>query len=257
MAIASASDPRAPRSGAWVEDQSSEGISRPLITCGPACEQDEIPNLLMNQRGRVARTVAGFAWLAAGGLLATRALPGRIALWPASLVPTWFGISHLVAAVISYRGCPELGAIPTVLLGRPVPTVCEIWERIDRRIGGGTSATDDSKRTPITADSLAEMRALVPTCSLSPEGARVQRARYANAAASVVDIHREADRLEVCFSPSVDEQVLAELIETERNCCPFFEMSYDAARRALTVGVADPSQEPALDAVALGFGASV
>jgi hypothetical protein len=80
------------------------------------------------------RFAAGLGFLALAGGLATRPAPGRIALWPAALVPTWFGISHLIAGVIGYRGCPELGAIPSVMLGREVPTSCGPWERIDRRL---------------------------------------------------------------------------------------------------------------------------
>lgn len=34
-----------------------------------------------------------------------------------------------------YQGCPELGAIPSVMLGRPVGTSCELWRRIDRWVG--------------------------------------------------------------------------------------------------------------------------
>jgi hypothetical protein len=226
---------------------------RAITTCSPACEEDT-PNLLMNSRGRLARAVAGLAWLAGGGVLATRKLPGDIALWPASLVPTWFGISHLVAAVIAYRGCPELGAIPTVFLGKPVPTVCEVWERIDRGIGGAVPAAAGEEAASTAVDPLADLRALVPACSLSSEEARRQRARYEKATAAVLDLHREKSQLEVSFSSVVDEEVLSELIETESHCCPFLDMSYDAARRALTVGVADPEHEPALDAVAFGFG---
>jgi hypothetical protein len=54
-----------------------------------------------------------------------------VALWPAAIVPTWFGIAHMVAGVTGYRGCPELGAIPSVMLGRPVETSCTAWDRID------------------------------------------------------------------------------------------------------------------------------
>jgi hypothetical protein len=75
--------------------------------------------------------MAGLLFLAFAGVLGARRLPGGIALWPASLVPTWFGISHLVAGVTGYQGCPELGAIPSVMLGRPVGTDCELWQRID------------------------------------------------------------------------------------------------------------------------------
>jgi hypothetical protein len=94
----------------------------------------EVVQPSMHRRARAARGGVGLALLALGGTLANRNLPGRIALWPAALVPTWFGISHLVAAMIGYRGCPELGAIPTVILGRPVGTACEFWARLDRRL---------------------------------------------------------------------------------------------------------------------------
>ncbi len=86
----------------------------------------------MTRAARRSRTVAGLVFLAVAGGMASRRLPGRIALWPASLVPTWFGISHLVAGVTGYQGCPELGAIPSVMLGRPIGTSCEPWRRIDR-----------------------------------------------------------------------------------------------------------------------------
>jgi hypothetical protein len=56
--------------------------------------------------------------------------------WPLSVVATWFGVSHLVAAVTGYRGCPELGAIPSVVLRRRVATVCKPWERFDHWLGG-------------------------------------------------------------------------------------------------------------------------
>lgn len=83
---------------------------------------------------RRARAAAGFGFLLLAGAMGTRHLPGRIALWPASLVPTWFGISHLVASVTGYQGCPELGAIPSVMLDRRVVTNCGPWQRIDRRL---------------------------------------------------------------------------------------------------------------------------
>lgn len=88
----------------------------------------------MGRAARRSRTMAGLLFLAFAGVLGARRLPGGIALWPASLVPTWFGISHLVAGVTGYQGCPELGAIPSVMLGRPVGTHCELWQRIDSRV---------------------------------------------------------------------------------------------------------------------------
>jgi hypothetical protein len=102
----------------------------------------------MARAARRSRTMAGLVFLGFAGALGTRRLPGAIALWPASLVPTWFGISHLVAGMTGYQGCPELGAIPSVMLGHPVGTSCELWQRIDRwsireaRSGACSCATD-------------------------------------------------------------------------------------------------------------------
>jgi hypothetical protein len=93
----------------------------------------------MSRPSRAVRAAAGAGFLTVAGALSTRQLPGGVALWPAALVPTWFGISHLVAAVTGYSGCPELGAIPSVMLARPVVTGCGPWERIDRRLSSVAS----------------------------------------------------------------------------------------------------------------------
>jgi hypothetical protein len=96
---------------------------------GGCCASDEA---VMSRRSRAIRAAAGLGFLTIAGGMSSRQLPGRIALWPTALVPTWFGISHLVAAMTGYSGCPELGAIPSVMLARPVATGCAPWERIDR-----------------------------------------------------------------------------------------------------------------------------
>jgi len=99
---------------------------------GGCCAADDA---VMGRPSRAVRAVAGAGFLVIAGALASRQLPGEIALWPTALVPTWFGISHLVASMTGYSGCPELGAIPSVMLARPVATGCGPWERIDRRLG--------------------------------------------------------------------------------------------------------------------------
>jgi hypothetical protein len=99
------------------------------ISGGASCSAAPI-----DRSARRARAAAGLGFLGIAGALASRRAPGRIALWPLALVPTWFGISHLVASVTGYPGCPELGAIPSVMLGRVVPTDCHPWEAIDRRL---------------------------------------------------------------------------------------------------------------------------
>jgi hypothetical protein len=101
----------------------------------------------MGSNARRSRALAGLVFLAMAGGLATRRLPRDIALWPASLIPTWFGVSHLVAAVTGYQGCPELGAIPSVMLGRTVETSCELWRRIDRQVAFGDAGASHSPTT--------------------------------------------------------------------------------------------------------------
>lgn len=93
------------------------------------------PGGTMPRRARAARAFVGLLQLLVAGWLSTRHLPGAVALWPLALVPAWFGISHLIAALIGYRGCPELGAIPSVLNGRRIETGCAPWERTDRWLG--------------------------------------------------------------------------------------------------------------------------
>lgn len=99
-------------------------------------------------RQRAARALAGAAFLALAALLV------RGGLWPApaadggiavavravprllALAAGWFGLSHLVAAITAYPGCPELGAIPSLFTRRPVRTTCAPWERLDSIVAG-------------------------------------------------------------------------------------------------------------------------
>jgi hypothetical protein len=84
------------------------------------------------QRRQRLRTGLGF--LAAALVLAGLAARGvaLALLWPLAGIAFWFGTSFLVAARTRYQGCPEVGAIPSLLLGRRVATRCPPLERIDR-----------------------------------------------------------------------------------------------------------------------------
>jgi hypothetical protein len=107
------------------------------LLSGGCCSEDTMSvesRAPMGRTARWSRALAGVGFLVVAGALGTRRLPGRIALWPTSVVPTWFGISHLVAGVTGYHGCPEIGAIPSVMLGREVKTNCELWQSIDSRV---------------------------------------------------------------------------------------------------------------------------
>jgi hypothetical protein len=105
-----------------------------------ASSDAELP---LGGRGRATRAIAGVLIIGCVGLLY---------LWPVALLPQlgvpsfvawalaipslWLGVSHLVAAATAYRGCPEVGAIASLVLRRHVITTCAPWERFDRRIEG-------------------------------------------------------------------------------------------------------------------------
>ena len=95
------------------------------------CGADEFPDQL-NDRQRRARTIVGIASLGLAALAGRRAgVPGALAAASAG----WFGASHVVAARTGYAGCPELGAIASVLLRRDVHVGGVPWQIADRRLG--------------------------------------------------------------------------------------------------------------------------
>src|SRR5438046_1273442 len=101
---------------------------RPIASAGA---DSAIGKGVMPRRARAARAFAGLAFLGLAGGLASRCAPGRVQLWPLAIVPAWFGVSHLVAAQMGYQGCPELGAIASVIQGRRIETGCVPWDRAD------------------------------------------------------------------------------------------------------------------------------
>jgi len=94
------------------------------------CRTHEQP-LTLNHQQRSARATVGVASLALAILVRRRA--GVLGVVGAAGA-AWFGASHLVAARTGYGGCPELGAIPSVLLGREVHVACVPWRLADRRL---------------------------------------------------------------------------------------------------------------------------
>jgi hypothetical protein len=90
----------------------------------------------------------------------------------------------------------------------------------------------------------------IATCELDQVGLRRQRDRYRRLGREVEGIERDPDSLTVRFRPGVDEALLAEAIDVERTCCPFFGFDYSAPARRLRVTVASRDQLAALDAIA-------
>jgi hypothetical protein len=90
---------------------------------------------------------------------------------------------------------------------------------------------------------------LLAECRLDLAGLRRQRDRYATLGRDLVGMEREPGRLIATFSEHVDDGLVRETIEVERECCPFFELAYDAAGHRLSITVEEPVQDPALDAL--------
>jgi hypothetical protein len=89
---------------------------------------------LLDSRARTTRLRGGLLFLVVGAAVAALAIGFFAWLWPLAFLAAWFGTSFLVAAATRYPGCPEVGAIPSLVLGRPIVTRCPPLERIDRTL---------------------------------------------------------------------------------------------------------------------------
>jgi hypothetical protein len=95
---------------------------------------------------------------------------------------------------------------------------------------------------------------LAPSCALDADGVRRQLARYRQAGAGARVIERSPRTLAVELSAAIDPAVVQQALATERECCPFFNLSWDADSRRLELSVSRPEDEPALEAIAFALG---
>ncbi len=95
------------------------------------CRDEDLPPRL-SDRQRIARLTVGLMSLAVAARVRRRA--GTLGAVSAAGAG-WFGISHVVAAKTRYSGCPELGAISSLLLHRDVHVGCVPWRNADRWLG--------------------------------------------------------------------------------------------------------------------------
>lgn len=93
-------------------------------------------------------------------------------------------------------------------------------------------------------------------CTLTPEAAERQEERFRVLSRSATGATRDGDAIRVAFDAGLDRATLDEAIAVERDCCPFFTLSYDEPARTLTVLVDDPAHRAALDTVAQRLGAA-
>jgi hypothetical protein len=84
---------------------------------------------------------------------------------------------------------------------------------------------------------------------------QLERYRRLGRGARVVEhSHR---RLCVELRADADVQLVAETAAIERECCPFFQLSWDRAARRLSFAVSRAEDEPALDAILFSLGIAV
>ena len=89
----------------------------------------------------------------------------------------------------------------------------------------------------------------IPECKLSVPELRDQQARYRRVAQWVDELRRDGREVVVRLTPGADQDLVREVVAVERDCCPFYAISYDAGAGILRFGVDEPSLEPALEAI--------
>lgn len=110
-------------------------------------------------------------------------------------------------------------------------------------------------RRPEPMDRLLPM-AMVPACSLDRAGLQAQLERYRTAGRGATLVVRTRRELVVDLDRSVDTALVESAIAVERECCPFFDLRWKPEIRRLSVAVAQPEYEPALDAIEFALGLS-
>jgi hypothetical protein len=91
-------------------------------------------------------------------------------------------------------------------------------------------------------------------CTIAAGDLPAQQSRAEQLLGSALRSRREDDRVEVWFSPDLDERVVRDFIATESGCCSFFSMDWDDGERRLAIA-APPEHRPALDTIAAALGA--
>jgi SAM-dependent methyltransferase len=94
---------------------------------------------------------------------------------------------------------------------------------------------------------------MASACTLDEGDMRWQLERYRTAGRGASLIERTPRRLTVGLSRQADPQLVEELLATERECCPFFDLAWDPAQRRMTFAVSDAEHEPALEAISFAL----
>jgi hypothetical protein len=88
---------------------------------------------------------------------------------------------------------------------------------------------------------------VIKACTLTTDGRALQRGRFVRIRGDIVEVDRSPTTLRLEFGPSVDEDLLRELVATERECCAFLEIEHEG--RVLRIGSDDPRDLDHLEAM--------
>lgn len=92
--------------------------------------------------------------------------------------------------------------------------------------------------------------AAIASCALDEDARGEQIRRYRQLASAVTSLEREPERITVQFAERVDRDLLESTLAIERRCCPFFTFVFDDRAARLEIGVQEPDERPALEAMA-------
>ncbi len=95
---------------------------------------------------------------------------------------------------------------------------------------------------------------MAPSCALEESRLRLQLQRYREIGRNARVIERSPRSLVAALADEVSAELVAETIAVERECCPFFGLAWEHARRQLTVSVSHAEHEPALEAIVFALG---
>ncbi|HUB73516.1 MAG TPA: hypothetical protein VL979_05725 [Solirubrobacteraceae bacterium] len=94
---------------------------------------------------------------------------------------------------------------------------------------------------------------MAPSCALDESGLRSQLERYRQVGRNARLIERTPRSLVADLDEGVDAELVMAAVAVERECCPFFAVTWEPDRRRLTISVSQAAHEPALDAIAFAL----
>src|SRR5947209_14015404 len=86
-------------------------------------------------------------------------------------------------------------------------------------------------------------------CTLDARAFSEQAARYGRVAQAVAELQRAPLAVTALLDPSVEPELVEELVSVERECCPFYAIEWDPGQARLRFSV-DSQHALALDAIA-------